>query len=319
MRGLLRFLIGLATLLFVVIAARRILEKPGSISPPGPGERDTLVDGVRWRSREAEGTGSPTVVFLHGLMTSSASWGKILSTAADGRPAVAVDLPGFGDSDRPWPYDYTVGGQSAHLLRFLDVRGIDRAILIGNSLGGAVALLTAAAQPDRIRALVLVDAASPVSSMPISIRALRTPVVGEIEMELYVRPLLELSLRYRLFADPKNVTEEIVEREWRPVTIPGTRRAALAAIRSSARGYEHALERIHIPTLIVWGLEDRLLPVADGHRLAAAIPGARLVVLPGAGHIPQEETPVEFSRVVAEFLSQSAGHPSADVRPSASR
>jgi pimeloyl-ACP methyl ester carboxylesterase len=293
--------------LFVVIAARRILEKPGSISPPGPGERDTLVDGVRWRSREAEGTGSPTVVFLHGLMTSSASWGKVLSTTADGRPAIAVDLPGFGDSDRPRPYDYTVGGQSAHLLRFLDVRGIDRAILIGNSLGGAVALLTAAAVPDRIRALVLVDAASPVSSMPLSIRALRTPVVGEIEMELYVRPLLELSLRYRLFADPKNVTEEIVEREWRPVTIPGTRRAALAAIRSSARGYEHALERIHIPTLIVWGLEDRLLPVADGHRLAAAIPGARLVVLPRAGHIPQEETPAEFSRVVAEFLRLSAG------------
>jgi pimeloyl-ACP methyl ester carboxylesterase len=73
------------------------------------------------------------------------------------------------------------------------------------------------------------------------------------------------------------------------------------------RRARHALERIHIPTLIVWGLEDRLLPVADGHRLAAAIPGARLVVLPRAGHIPQEETPAEFSRVVAEFLRLSGG------------
>src|SRR5262249_5968335 len=299
--------LGLLLLVVVVaVEARRLIEKPARIPPPGPGEKDTVVDGVRWRSREIEGKGTETILFLHGLQSSSASWGKVLTAAGDRGHAIAVDLPGFGYSDRPWPYDYTVGGQSAHLLRYLDVRGIDHTVLVGNSLGGAVALVPAAARPDRIRALVLVDAASPVSRIPWTIRALRTPVIGELEMELYIKPFLELGLRERLFANPKNVTPELVEREWRPMTVPGTRRAALAAIRSNVGGYEALWRKFQVPTLVIWGLEDRLLPIAEGHRLTNAIPGARLVVLPGAGHMPQEEQPEAFSRAVSDFLSGSS-------------
>ncbi|HEY6928933.1 MAG TPA: alpha/beta hydrolase [Thermoanaerobaculia bacterium] len=293
----------------LAVGARRLLEKPARIPPPGPGEKDTVVDGVRWRSREVEGAGTETTVFVHGLLTSSASWGRVLPAAGERGHAIAVDLPGFGYSDRPWPYDYAVGGQSAHLLHFLDARAIDHAVLVGSSLGGAVALLTAAARPDRVRALVLVDAASPASRIPWTIRALRTPGIGELEMELYIKPFLEFGLRERLYANPKNVTPELVEREWRPVTVPGTRRAALAAIRSNVRGYESLWQKFQVPTLVIWGLDDRLLPVAEGHRLASLIPGAKLVVLPGAGHLPQEEQPEAFSRAVSEFLD---GLPSED-------
>jgi len=306
MRSLARTLLGFAALILLAIAVRRFLEKPARIPPPGPGEKDTVVDGVRWRSREVEGTGTETIVFLHGMLSSSASWGKVLPAAGEKRHAIAVDLPGFGYSDRPWPYDYTVGGQSAHLLRFLDVRGIDHAVLVGNSLGGAVALLTAATRPDRVRALVLVDSASPAARIPWTIRALRTPVVGEIEMELLIKPLQEFGLRERIFANPKSVTPELVEREWRPITVPGTRRAALAAIRSNVRGYEGLWQKFQVQTLVIWGLEDRLMPVAEGHRLANAIPGARLVVLPGAGHMPQEEQPEAFSRALSDFLNSSS-------------
>ncbi|HEX7251430.1 MAG TPA: alpha/beta hydrolase, partial [Thermoanaerobaculia bacterium] len=218
MGWLLRSLGWLLLIVAIAVGARRLLEKPAPIPPPGPGEKDTVVEGVRWRSREVEGAGTETTVFVHGLLTSSASWGKVLPAAGERGHAIAVDLPGFGYSDRPWPYDYAVGGQSAHLLRFLDARGIDRAILVGNSLGGAVALLTAAARPDRVRALVLVDAASPASRIPWTIRALRTPGVGELEMELFIKPFLEFGLRERLYSNPKNVTPELVEREWRPVT-----------------------------------------------------------------------------------------------------
>ncbi len=294
----------------MAIAARRVLERPAAIPPLGSGERDTFLNGVRWRSREAEGQGSETVIYIHGMLASSASWEKVLSAAAGGRPAVAVDLPGFGFSDRPWPYDYTAGGQAAQLLRFLDVRGIDRAVLVGNSLGGAVALVSAAAEPRRVSALVLVASASPASRIPLTIRALRAPVVGEVEMDLYVRPFMVLGLRHRLYADPKKVTDEVVERYWRPVTVAGTRRAALAAIRSNARGYEDLLQRIRVPTLVVWGREDRLLPPSEGLRLASQIPGAKLVVLPEAGHVPQEEAPEAFSREVAAFLDGA-------LRPSA--
>jgi pimeloyl-ACP methyl ester carboxylesterase len=278
------------------------VEFPAPIPPAGSAEKDTVVDGVRWRSREAPGKGPVTVVYVHGLLSTSAAWKRALAPASGGRPAVGVDLPGFGYSDRPWPYDYTVGGQAQHLLRYLDARGLERVVLVGNSLGGAVCLLAAATQPRRVAALVLVAAASPVARIPWTFELLRVPVIGELEMELLIRPVMEVGLRYRLFGRASRVTDEQVDEDWTSVRVPGTRRAALAAVRSSRRGYEVLLGRIRIPTLVLWGKEDKILPPQEGLRLAAEIPGARLVVLPDTGHIPQEETPEEFSRAVASFL-----------------
>ncbi len=248
---LLRSLGAFVLLVALAIGARRLFEREAPVPPPGPGERDTLVDGVRWRSRESSGQGAEAVLYVHGLISSSASFRKVLAPAAAGRRAIAVDLPGSGFSDRPWPYDYTVGGQAQQLLRFLDVRRIDRVVLVGNSLGGAVALLAAAAEPRRVSALVLVASAQPATRIPLTVGALRTPILGEIEMELFIRPLMALGLRHRLYARARNVTEDVVSEYWNPVTVDGTRRAALAAIRSSSRGYEDILKRIRVPTLVL--------------------------------------------------------------------
>jgi pimeloyl-ACP methyl ester carboxylesterase len=116
---------------------------------------------------------------------------------------------------------------------------------------------------------------------------------------------VELALRLRLFSRGERVTQEEVDEDWRSIRVPGTRRAALAAVRSSSRGYEGYLSRIRIPTLVLWGKDDRILPPEEGLRLATAIPGAHLVVLPDTGHVPQEETPEEFSRAVSSFLSEA--------------
>jgi pimeloyl-ACP methyl ester carboxylesterase len=303
---LVRFVGGALLLFALAIGARRLLERPAPIPPPSVvlGEKDFTVDGVRWRSRETEGEGIP-IVYVHGLLSTSASWKKALHEASAGHPGIAVDLPGFGFSDRPWPYDYTVAGEAQALLAYLDARGFEKVALVGNSLGGAVCLIAAAAQPTRVAALVLVGSASPISRIPWNFQLLRAPVIGEIEMELLIRPVQELALRYRLFARAERVTREEVDEDWIPVRVPGTRRAALAAIRSSPAGLEGILGRIRVPTLVLWGKDDKILPPEEGLRLSIEISGARLIVLPDTGHVPQEETPEEFARAVSQFFHEA--------------
>ena len=273
----------------------------GQIPPPAPGQRDTLVGGVRWRSRETEGLGEP-VVFLHGLLASSASWQEVLGPASAGRPGLALDLPGFGCSERPWPHDYTVSGEAAGLVGFLDAREIGRAVLVGNSLGGATALVLAAAHPERVSALVLVAPATAEITVPWPVRALRARLSGEIALAMAAKPFVAFGLRRRLYARASRVTDQTIHDAWFPLTVPGTRRAALAAIRSDPRPHAGVERQVRVPTLIIWGAEDRLIPPREGERLAERIPGSRLVVIPDAGHLPQREQPEAFSRAVAEFL-----------------
>ncbi|HYK43261.1 MAG TPA: alpha/beta hydrolase [Thermoanaerobaculia bacterium] len=290
-------------LVALLIVARRLLEPDVAIPPLGSGMRDTIVDGVRWRSRESPGeTHREPVIYVHGWLSSSSTFKRVLSKASAGRPAIAVDLPGAGFSDRPWPYDYTVGGQAEHLLRYLDARRIGRVVLVGNSLGGAICQVIAAAQPNRVVALVLADSAWPQMRVPIPFRILRTPVLGEIELELLSRPVFGLTLRHSQYARASRVTEEVVDDWWFPLRVAGSRRAALEAIRTNPRGAEGIAKRITAPTLVLWGREDKLLPSSEGLALSSAISNARFEVLPATGHLPQEETPEEFSRAVSEFL-----------------
>lgn len=279
------------------------MSRPHAAPPLGRGQRDTLVSGVRWRSRELEGTGTP-VVFVHGHLASSATWEDVLRPAAAGHPAIAVDLPGSGASDRPWPYDYSVGGQARALAAFLDARGIPRAILVGNSLGGATVMKVAVDQPERVAALVVVAPATPHAPMIWPIRLMRRRGLGEIGLALASRRMAAYGLRHFLFGDPSRVTAHVVDDAWRPLAVPGTRRAALHAIRTDPAPFVGLEERIRQPTLIVWGSRDRLLPPAEAERLHARIAGSRVVLLPGAGHLPQREQPEALARVVAEFVAR---------------
>ena len=177
-------------------------------------------------------------------------------------------------------------------------------MLVGSSFGGAVCAVAAAARSNRVRiaGLVLVDSAWPRMHIPLGFRTLRLPVVGELQLELLTRPVMAFTLRQRLYANASLVSEETIDDWWTPIRVPGTRRAALEAVRTSLSGSEAVLGKIQAPTLVLWGKEDRLVPQSEGLALSAAIPGARFATIPGVGHLPQEENPVEFARAVSSFL-----------------
>ena len=111
-------------------------------------------------------------------------------------------------------------------------------------------------------------------------------------------------LRHFLYGDPSRVSAHVVDDAWRPLAVPGTRRAALHAIRTDPAAFVGPEDRIRQPTLIVWGSRDRLLPPAEAERLRARIAGSRVVLLPGAGHLPQREQPEALARAVAEFVAR---------------
>ncbi len=274
-----------------------------AVPPLPPGQRDTSVGGVRWRSREIAGRGVP-VVFVHGHLASSATWEDVLRPASAGHPAIAVDLPGAGASDRPWPHDYSVAGQALGLAGFLAARGIPRAIVVGNSLGGATAMLVAAEWPERVEALVLVAPATRAAPIVWPLRLMRLPLVGELALALASRPATAYGLRHWLYGDPSRVTEHVVDDAWKPFAVPGTRRAALQAIRTDPRHFLGLEGRVRQPTLIVWGSRDRLLPVAEAGRRRARIPGSEVVILEGAGHLPQREQPEALAHAIAAFVER---------------
>lgn len=223
--------------------------------------------------------------------------------ASAGRPAIAVDLPGSGGSDRPWPYDYTVRGQAWGLAAFLAVRGIPRAILVGNSLGGAEVMLVAAERPDMVEALVLVAPATPRARLVWPVRLMRVSGLGELALALASRRTTAHGLRHWLYGDSSRVTEHVVDDAWKPLAVPGTRRAALRAIRTDPRRYVGLEERVRQPTLIVWGSRDRLLDPSEAERLRERVPGSRVVILKGAGHLPQREQPQALALAIAEFIA----------------
>ena len=165
-------------------------------------------------------------------------------------------------------------------------------------------MVIAAEHPERVAALVLVAPATPEAPISWPERLMRAPVLGELALALANRPVVAYNLRHRLFARGGRVAEQAIDDAWFPLAVPGTRRAALAAIRSDPRDYLGLEKRIRVPTLILWGREDRLFPSARASASWRGIPGSRLLVLPEAGHLPQREQPEAFGRAVAEFLSQ---------------
>jgi len=246
------------------------------------------------------------VVMLHGWVASAYSFRHELESLPSlGVRCVAVDLRGFGLSDKPAARgSYSLAAYVADLDALLDELPATRVVLMGHSMGGGIALAYALSRPDRVRGLVLV---CPTGIVPVSFvhlpRLMPRTIASMADGRLAPRMLVGWILRHLAYSDPSRVTERDVDEYWAPTQLPGF---ALAA-RASAEEFdwrpfsETQLARLDTPTLVILGRKDRL--IRDAGAAASTIPGATVREL-NAGHVVHEERPDEAHQLVASFLNQ---------------
>jgi pimeloyl-ACP methyl ester carboxylesterase len=250
-----------------------------------------------------------TLVLIHGFLLSHFAWRHVIPGLAAEHDVIAIDLPGFGESDRPTPADfrYDAAGYLDIVIGVLDALGLERATLVGHGMGGGIALHTAARQPDRVDRLVVVAPLAYPSRVPMEGRVLLVPFFGPAMFStFYTRGLVRRYMIKDIYLDPSLATDEWVDYIWERVNRPGGMEAAQAAIRFCAdpSAISRNLRAVRAPTLIAWGERDILVPPAHAERLEGDIAGSRTVLIPSCGHAPAEERPAELLRHVIQFLEE---------------
>lgn len=246
------------------------------------------------------------IVLLHGTSDSLHTWDGWARELSRTRRVVRFDLRGFGLTGPARDKDYRIEAYVRDTRAVLDALAIRHCILGGNSLGGEVAWSTAVADPARVDALVLVDSAGypfAATSVPIGFRAARSPVLRALVRWITPRFVVASSVR-NVFGDPARVTDALVDRFYELTLREGNRSALVERFAQSSPGANaSAIRAIRVPTLILWGDRDRLIPVSRAAQFHRDIEGSTLVVLPGLGHVPQEESPAESVAPVRAFLA----------------
>lgn len=297
---LLAVLIGLGVWLYAPDKPRAGLEARYA----GPPSSFPDVAGVRLRLRDSGPRDAPVLLMLHGFGTSLESWdGWAEPLSADHR-VIRPDLPGFGLTGADPSGEYTDARMVAVLVALLDTLGVPRATVIGNSMGGRFAWEFAAAHPDRVAKLVLV---SPDGFESPGVKYDKRQDVP-LAMRLLPYTLPNFMLRANLeaaFGDKSKMPEAALDRTRDMMRAPGVRRAIIARMEQTIlRDPRPMLKQITAPTLLIWGDQDALIPISNAPDYLAAIPNARLITLPGIGHLPQEEAPADSLAPLRTFLAE---------------
>jgi len=270
------------------------------------------ADGGRIHYRDEGNPDGPAVVLIHGSNASLHTWEPWVALLGDTYRVISLDLPGHGLTGRVPDDDYSSAAYVATVAALADHLGIEQFVLGGNSMGGGVTWQFALAHPERVQALLLVNAsglwswreAGPPrgSGSPLAFRLLGQDWFRGVARYVDPKPLIGQGLRAS-FYDPERVDDAMVQRYSDLALREGSRVATLkrfGALR--ATGEEPDLGRLAQPTLILWGEHDRLIPPETGERFAAVLPDARLIVYPDAGHIPMEEVAERSAADVRAFL-----------------
>ena len=258
----------------------------------------------------------PALVLVHGVTGSSTTWREVMPRLADRYTVVAPDLLGHGESAKPRG-DYSLGAFASGVRDLLVALGIERATFVGHSLGGGVAMQLAYQFPERCERLVLVSSGGLGKEVSALLRAVTLPG-AELVMPFVLTPVVREALELlgapfrRIGIRPGGVTGAEMWRSYRGLTELRGRMAFIHTVRSviDVRGQRvSARDRLYLasemPTLIVWGDRDRIIPVEHAYAAHELMPGSRLVVVPGAGHFLPFEHPEPFLEALTSFLDET--------------
>lgn len=249
---------------------------------------------------------SVPVVLIHGTGSSLHTWEPCVRALKGQYRIITLDLPAYGLTGPNPARNYSHAFYTEFIAAFLTQLKVDQCILGGNSLGGGIAWQYAGAHPEHVRKLILIDAGGyPMApeSVPIAFKLARTPVLKWILQHISPRPLAVMSAR-NVYADPDKVTEATVDRYYELFLRKGNRQAFVDRMQYFQYPDNTAgIRSIQIPTLVLWGEQDRLIPVKNAYFFHNDLPHDTLVVLPNAGHVPMEEAPERTTAVMADFLA----------------
>lgn len=267
----------------------------------GPGDF-IAVAGLRLHLQEKGQRDAPVVILLHGFGGSLQTWDDWTRLFEPSLRVISLDLPGAGLTGADPSGDYTDARGMAVLLALMNKLAIQRASLVGHSMGGRLAWQFAAAHPDRVNKLVLV---SPDGFASPGFDYGKAPEVGvSLKAMKYVlpKPLLKMSLA-PAYANPAIMTPALVTRYHEMMLAPEVRSAMIARLEQSIlQNPVPILASITAPTLLVWGDRDAMIPIANADDYLKAIPSARLAMFPGVGHLPQEEAAELSGKAILSFL-----------------
>lgn len=258
---------------------------------------------------ETYGTG-PAILFLHGFGTSTYTWRHFVDPLSKKYKLILIDLKGFGKSPKPRDSHYNIQDQADLIYQFILQQNLSNLTIVGHSLGGGVALLAAtklvAQKPNRLASLILIDSAAYKQDLPMFLDILRTPLLGPFAFSLLsdkkkVRMILE-----KAYYDDKEITKEQVTAYAAPLNAKGGEHALIKTakkiIPSNINEITANYKNIRVPTLILWGRQDKIVPLHVGEKLNHAIQNSQFVIIEQCGHMPHEEKPEETLSIISRFL-----------------
>ncbi|CAN5328341.1 alpha/beta fold hydrolase [soil metagenome] len=282
----------------VLFIAALVLAFSVSVFSQALQEKSVTVFGAKINYVEAGDAAKPTVILLHGLGGSIGNWQTTTGPLSQSYHVIALDQVGFGKSDKP-NLKYRIGTFVDFLDKFMSELKIEKASLVGNSMGGWVAGLMAVKYPNRVEKIVLADAAGivPPNYSEADVYQLNNSTRDEIRGNMK-----------KIFATPAFQNNAALVDQFMTLRVTandgGTINSIIESIRRREDFLNDRLGEIKKPALIVWGRQDGLLPVADAATFNKGIVGSELIIFDGCGHVPQFEKAADFNKAVMDFLAK---------------